>query len=209
MQVETATIPFVNKVKGISPSMERQQWIEKALKALRGHFAFYGYKVPENIRVTIGWPVGGRKRIGECHYSENSKDEHFELFISPELGKSSKYGDHPVIEVIAHEICHTIAGPKAGHKRPFKIVATAIGLEGKMTSTKPGPAMQTFIETFEKEHGPYPAGALTRSMVKKKATYMIKCLCSECDYQVYTTAKHLDKGDPICPIDNVGMSPEG
>jgi len=203
---DTATIPFVNKVAGVTPSMERHQWLEKALKALRVHFKSFGYDVPENIRVTIGWPKGGRKRIGECHYTANSTDKHFEIFISPELGQNSKYGDHPVIEVIAHEICHTIAGYEAAHKAPFKKIATTIGLEGKMTSTLPGPLMRVFIDQFEKEHGPYPAGAMLRSMIKKKKTYMIKCQCPECDYIVYTTEKWLAQGDPICPVDNVGMN---
>lgn len=190
----------------VSPSMARQEWIEKALKALTVHFNNEGYKVPENIRVTVGFPKGGRTRIGECHYTENSADQHFEIFISPELGQKSKYGNHPVMEVMAHEICHTIAGYKAGHKAPFKKIATAIGLEGKMTSTKPGPKMMEAIRAFEKEHGPYPAGALTRSMKQKEKTYLIKCECPECGYTVRTTAKWLEAGDPICPVDNVGMN---
>lgn len=196
---------FVNKIAGVTPSMERQEWVEKALKTLRQHFDSHGYSVPTNIRITIGWPKGGRTRIGECHFTENSTDQHFEIFIAPSLGKGSEHGSHPVMEVMAHEICHTIAGFKAGHKAPFKKIATAIGLEGKMTSTVPGAAMLTLIKSFEEVNGPYPAGALTRSMLKKKATYMIKCKCPECDYQVYTTAKHLENGDPICPVDNVGM----
>lgn len=196
---------FVNKVAGESPSMERQVWLEKALKTLRGHFNANGYSVPDNLRLTIGFPKGGRTRIGECHFTDNSADQHFEIFVSPELGKASKFGDHPVMEVMAHEICHTIAGYEAGHKKPFKVIATRIGLEGKMTSTVPGPIMLNLIKRFEEVNGPYPAGALTRSMIKKKATYMIKCKCPDCDYQVYTTAKHLEKGDPICPVDEVGM----
>lgn len=40
----------------------------------------------------------------------------------------------------------------------------------------------------------------------KKKTYMLKCACPICDYIVYTTAKHLDKGDPICPVDGEGMN---
>jgi hypothetical protein len=207
MQTETAIIPFVNKVEGISPSMNRQVWVEKAVAALRDHFASRGYTVPDNLRVTIGFPKGGRTRIGECHFTEASVDKHFEIFISPELGQGSKYKEQPVIEVIAHEICHTIAGYEAGHKAPFKRVATAIGLTGKMTSTKPGPDMLAFIEAFEKKHGPYPAGALSRSMVKKKATYLIKCECPHCGYTVRTTAKWLENGDPICPVDNEGMVP--
>lgn len=44
-----------------TPSMERQEWVEKALVRLRQHFAEAGYTVPTNIRITIGWPKGGRK----------------------------------------------------------------------------------------------------------------------------------------------------
>lgn len=198
-------IPFLNKVPGVTPSMERQEWIEKALKALRSHFSFYGYKVPDNIRVTIGWPKGGRTRIGECFFTDASNDEHFEIFVSPVLGQGSIHGNHPVIEVIAHEICHTLAGYKAGHKASFKKIATTIGLEGKMTSTVPGPVMLQFIASFEKDNGPYPAGALTRSMIKKKQTYMVKCQCATCGYTVRTTEKWLTVGYPICPADNEVM----
>lgn len=197
---------FVNKVSGVTPSMERQEWVEKALVRLRQHFSQYGYQVPSNIRITIGWPKGGRKRIGECFFTEASNDKHFEIFISPELGKGSQHGNHPIMEVMTHEICHTIAGYKAAHKKPFKIIATTVGLEGKMTSTTPGPKLLELIAAFESVNGPYPAGALSRSMIKKKATYMLKCACPACDYVVYTTAKHLAKGDPICPVDGEGMN---
>lgn len=199
-------IPFINKVAGQTPSSERQEWVEKALVRLRAHFKDCGYAVPENIRITIGWPKGGRKRIGECFFTENSSDQHFEIFISPVLGKGSEHANQYVMEVMAHEICHTIAGYEAAHKKPFKIIATAIGLEGKMTSTVPGTVMLKVIADFEASNGPYPAGALSRSMQKKKATYLVKCACPECDYIVYTTEKHLKKGDPICPVDGEGMN---
>lgn len=196
---------FLNKIAGQSPSAERQDWVEKALKTLRSHFNEHGYIVPDNLRVTIGWPKGGRTRIGECFFTENSTDKHFEIFVSPELGKDSKHGNHPVMEVMAHEICHTIAGYEAGHKKPFKVIATKIGLEGKMTSTLPGPIMLALIERFVTINGPYPAGAMTRSMKKKEKTYLIKCECPDCGYTVRVTDKWLATGDPICPVDNIGM----
>jgi len=189
-----------------TPSAERQEWVEKALVRLRSHFNDCGYTVPNNIRVTIGWPKGGRKRIGECFFTEASNDKHFEIFISPELGKGSQHANQYVMEVMAHEICHTIAGYEAAHKKPFKIIATAIGLEGKMTATEPGPAMLKLIADFETVNGPYPAGALSRSMLKKKKTYMIKCECQECGYICYTTEKWLKVGDPVCPVDGEGMN---
>lgn len=191
-----------------TPSMERQEWIEKALKALRAYFNDKGYTVPTNLRVTIGWPKGGRTRIGECFFCDSSADGHFEIFVSPMLGKGSEYKEIHPIEVMTHEICHTLAGFKAGHKAPFKVIATAMGLEGKMTSTIPGPMMLAFIKEFEETNGPYPAGALNRSMVKKKATYLIKCECGECGYNVRVTRKWLDLGDPICPVCMIGMEPE-
>lgn len=189
-----------------TPSGERQAWVEKALVRLRAHFKDCGYTVPDNIRVTIGWPKGGRTRVGECFFTPSSNDKHFEIFVSPELGKGSKYANQFVMEVIAHEICHTIAGPEAGHKKPFKVIATAIGLKGKMTSTEPDVMMLALIKAFEEANGPYPAGALSRSMQKKKSTYLIKCACPDCDYICYVTQKHLDKGDPICPVDGEGMN---
>lgn len=204
--MDALTPLFDESMTVASPSAKRQEWIEKALKALRGHFSTHWYTVPDNIRITIGWPKGGRTRIGECHFTDASADKHFEIFISPELGQETKHkGSHP-IEVMAHEICHTIAGYEAAHKKPFKIIATAIGLEGKMTATVPGPKMLAFIEAFEKEHGPYPAGALSRNMQKKKETYLIPLECPECGYKVWTTKKHLANGDPICPVDNEGMN---
>lgn len=122
------------------------------------------------------------------------------------MGKGSQLTKEYVMEVMAHEICHSIAGPKVGHNKPYKIIANAVGLEGKMTQTVAGPAMLALIASFEAVNGPYPAGALNRSMVKKKKTYMIKCECQECGYQVYTTEKHLKNGDPICPVDGEGMN---
>ena len=35
---------------------------------------------------------------------------------------------------------------------------------------------------------------------KKQTSRMIKCYCSECSYQVYTTRKQINRAAPICPI---------
>ncbi len=41
---------------GVTPSLERQHWVEHAVEALRAKFATAGYAIPEKIRVSIGWP---------------------------------------------------------------------------------------------------------------------------------------------------------
>src|SRR5262245_55082528 len=71
----------------VTPSLERQQWLERAAEALRGRFADAGYQVPGKLRFAIGWPKRSAScgAIGECWTTEASSDQHFELFISPEL----------------------------------------------------------------------------------------------------------------------------
>jgi hypothetical protein len=46
-----------------TPSLERQQWLEAVVEALRTKFAEAGYTVPEKIRVSIGWPKLSAARL--------------------------------------------------------------------------------------------------------------------------------------------------
>ncbi|HZP68354.1 MAG TPA: hypothetical protein VFB29_00290 [Pseudolabrys sp.] len=88
----------------ISSSMARQRWLEAGVSALRSRFAYKGFGVPANVRVSIGWPRGshGRGRaIGQCWYAEGSSDKHHEIFISPELG--GKRMSVKILGVLAHE----------------------------------------------------------------------------------------------------------
>ena len=76
----------------ITPSLERQQWLEAAVEALRTKFADAGYRVPEKVRVSIGWPKRAAScgAVGECWATEASSDSHNELFISPELTEATR-----------------------------------------------------------------------------------------------------------------------
>lgn len=187
-----------------SPSLSRQKWLEQALTALRGHFAKAGHTVPDNVRVSIGWPHGARggkgnpDTIGQCWDSIASSDKHFEIFISPALKDGAR-----IVDVMAHELCHVIAGHKAGHKGPFKQVAISIGLEGKMTATTAGPVMVEWAAAFIKRHGEYPAGSLSsvKGGRKKQGTRLLKCECETCGYIVRTTKKWIeDAGAPRCGV---------
>ena len=51
-----------DEVTAITPSLERQQWLERAVEAMRNRFIGAGYTVPQKIRVSIGWP----KRAASC-----------------------------------------------------------------------------------------------------------------------------------------------
>jgi hypothetical protein len=187
-----------------SPSLLRQKWLEQLVTDLRPWFKKAGYEIPANVRVSIGWPRGshGRgKAIGQCWDALASTDKHHEVFVSPALLDSGT-----IIGVMAHELVHATVGTKAGHKGPFKTVALAVGLEGKMTATTSGAALVSWSKDFVREHGKYPGGALNDATRKKQGTRLIKCECPECGYVARVTAKWLDSaGAPICPTDQISM----
>src|SRR5215469_11455027 len=115
------------KPNGITPSLERQQWLESAVEALRAKFADVGYTVPQKIRVSIGWPKRAAScgAIGECWSTSASSDGHTEIFISPRLTESVR-----ILDVLAHELDHATVGTDAGHGKAFKQCALKIGLCG-------------------------------------------------------------------------------
>jgi hypothetical protein len=189
----------------VTASLERQQWLERAVEALRGKFTDVGYAVPEKTRVSIGWPkrAGSCGAIGECWSKSASSDQHYELFVSPVLTESTR-----ILDVLAHEMVHATVGTEAGHRKPFKQCATAIGLQGPMRATTASPKFVAWAETLFKQIGLYPAGYLTDS--PKQGTRLIGCQCAACGYKARVTRVWLDTaGPPICPTDQVVMRRDG
>jgi len=185
----------------VTPSLERQQWLERAVEALRNKFIGAGYAIPDKVRVSIGWPKRAAScgAIGECWATEASSDRHAELFISPQLTDAAR-----IVDVLAHELDHARVGTKAGHGKAFKQCALAIGLVGPMRATTAGPEFSAWAEALFKRIGPYPAGYLTDT--PKQGTRMLKCECSTCSYTVRITRKWLDlAGPPICPTDKIKL----
>ena len=188
----------------MSSSFERQRWLERVVIHLRQHFHECWWNVPDNVRVSVGIPKGmhgSKKAIGQCWSDKASSDGFYEIFSSPEQGLEFEH-----IETLAHELIHATVGTQEGHKGKFKACALAIGFVGPMTSTPSGDKMKACINKIISMVGPYPAGKLNINNRKKVKTYMIKCQCPECGYTVRTTQQWLAYGDPICPVDNVGMN---
>lgn len=190
-----------------SPSLLRQQWLEKATDALRQLFERKGFEVPDAVRVSVGWPKGSHgkgRAIGQCWGYEGSSDKHNEIFISPEIttpGQSER-----VLDVLAHELAHAVAGIEAGHKAPFKRIAVAIGLDGKMTATVAGPEFAQWARGVVDRIGKFPAGSLSPVERKKQSTRLLKCACADCGYTVRITRKWVESaGEPICPTDKISM----
>jgi hypothetical protein len=185
----------------ITSSLERQQWLEAAVEALRVRFADAGYSIPEKVRVAIGWPKRAAScgAIGECWAVEASSDQHAECFISPQLTEGAR-----ILDVLAHELVHATMGSGVGHGPPFKQCALRIGLLGPMRSTTAGPDFVAWADALFKRIGPYPAGFLTDT--PKQGTRMLRCQCMTCGYIARVSRRWLESaGPPICPTDQVVM----
>lgn len=189
----------------------RETWLRAAIEELRPAFKAAGSTLPGGIRVSCGWPLGTRKAIGQAFSAVCSADGSREIFISPVLSDAMKDKHMSVLPVLVHELCHAALPAKTGHKRPFKLLATAMGLEGKATSTFAGEGLIVTLTTLAKHLGHYPHASLSAidSERKKQTTRLLKAACETCGYTVRVTAKWCDEvGAPHCPAHGE-MSVEG
>lgn len=189
--------------------MTREEWLNKVAQQMAPWFQAHGYKLPP-FRVSIGFTSkGGKSRaIGQCWSPECSEDARAEIFLRPDLEDPME-----LAAVLAHELIHAAVGNEHGHKGPFRKVAMAIGLEGKMTATTAGEAFKRAALPILEAVGPMPHARLNfggrSSGPKKQTTRMIKCECPECGYVARTTRTWLEEaGAPICPKDMVAMTPD-
>ena len=186
----------------------REEWLGGVGNEMRPMFDALGYPIPTNIRFTCGWPSKGagarNKTLGQCFSPASSQDNTHEIIVGMSLSDPERVSD-----VLAHELTHAAVGTDAGHKGPFRTVAKAIGLEGKMTATTGGAAFKQSVAPMLAKVGDYPHATLDYSSVKKQSTRMIKCVCMECGYTVRVARKWLAAaGEPICPTDQINMDME-
>jgi hypothetical protein len=184
----------------------REPWLHALIAAMKPIFAKHGASVPNNVRVSCGFPsiraLNGvqNQRIGECWGETESKDGSFEILISPTLADPMR-----VAGVLAHELIHAIVGVEMGHRGPFKRLAVAIGLTGKMSATVESDAFKRALEPILDGLGPYPHAELDArkrsSGPKKQGTRLLKAMCPLCNYTVRVTQKWVDAvGLPHCPV---------
>lgn len=156
-------------------------------------------------RVSVGFPIGSRKAIGECFHASASSTGHREVFISPSL--ELLFDPFGVVATLAHELVHAAMPPEVKHKRPFEKAVRKLDLEGKPISTFGGSAFFAWAKPLIAELGDYPHSRLDRYMlVKKQTTRLLKLECPECGMILRTTAKWIeDIGPPLCAVDEVAF----
>lgn len=183
--------------------MNREEYLSLAALEMSPLFGTFGANW-EKIRITCGFPhkngvARRQKRIGECWPQEASNDLANEIMVSPIIDNAIE-----AMAVLAHELVHAAVGNEHGHKGPFRRLATAIGLEGKMTATSASEGLKSYLECVADKLGPYPHAALNPTIgAKKQTTRMIKLECSDCGYIVRTSRKNIDElGLPVCSCGN-------
>ena len=182
--------------------MTREQWLLRAVKKLAKIIAENDEKLPDNVRVSCSFPSQAiRTRIGEAWTETASEDGAHETFVSPVVSDPID-----VLAILLHELVHHTVGISAGHKAPFKRLAVACGLTGKMTATVAGEDLQNRLGTIAESLGEYPHKKLNPGVgQRKQSTRLIKCECGECGYTVRTTQKWLVFGAPLCPCNSQEM----
>lgn len=182
----------------VATSEARHAWLEAARVYCASLLSEVDCHVPEAVRVSVGFTGGGArsKAIGECWTANASADSHVEIFVSPALSDSVT-----ILGVVAHELIHAAVGIEAGHGPRFAKPAKALGLEGKMTATRPGEELAGAFKQWVAAHGEYPAGNLNamNNGKKKQTARLLKAIC-DCGYTVRITRKWVvELGAPHCP----------
>ncbi len=181
----------------------RESWLLAAIREIRPLFAAKGAKIPAGLRVSVGFPKGARggsSAVGQCFTSASCADGKGAIFISPKI-------EDPIrcLDILVHELVHATDNCDSGHGGAFKRLATALGLEGKMTATTAGKTLAVQLRAIAKVLGKYPHSALTFSSRAKKGSRLLKAECLRCGYVVRVTAKWLNTGTPLCPCNKRPM----
>ncbi len=186
----------------------REGWLDAATEALRPVFDEAMHPITAKVRVSMGFPSHRalsmkNRAVGECWSANASKDGTMEVFVSPVLDDPME-----VLATLAHELTHTIAGTKVGHKGPFARIVRAIGLEGKPTHTVAGSVFKMRVSDILETLGPLPHGRITARNPDRppQKTRQLKCECETCGYIARVAKKWIvESGAPMCPTDKRPM----
>jgi hypothetical protein len=184
---------------GIHHIRTREEWLLRLADALRPSFQSVAHPLPDQLRVTCGWPSQAalariHRSIGECWPPAAGADRTVEIFISPCLGSAIEAS-----ETLVHELIHAV-GVK-GHRKSFSTIARTVGLMKPWRATTATPELRERLNALISQIGPYPHATLDRSMMpyKKDGTRTQKLVCPNDGYTVRTTERWISVGMPTCP----------
>jgi hypothetical protein len=174
----------------------REAWLAAGAAQIAPDFRAAGYRIPEKMRFSIGFPSTGRHgaTLGEWWSDTHSRDRTHEIFIRADQ-------DDPVevLAVLTHEMVHAVVG-EAKHGPLFRKCALAVVLKGPMRHTTASPALAARLASIAEDLGPLPHAALGWSKRKKQTTRLLKAQCW-CEYTVRVARTWVEQvGPPHCPL---------
>lgn len=168
----------------------REEWLLRAVEKFRPWFKAQGSPLPKVVRVSVGFPVGSRKAIGQCHSDKAAEDKSNAVFISPVLTDPVK-----VLGVLLHECAHAALPFEAGHKAPFQKLAGSLGLVAPWTATGENDELKTKLRAIARELGKFPHARLDLLSRKKQGTRMLQYGCVPCKIKLRGAKATLERID--------------
>ncbi len=148
-----------------APSLTREDWLRRAIVALRPLFEQVGMPLPEKIHVSVGFGSGGGKYesgnvLGVCWGSAHSADGGNHIFVSPTIGDTMD-----VVLVLIHEGLHAADDCTSGHRGAFAKTAKILGFEAPFTELHAGVVLQAIAMEIAATLGEYPHAVLSPTRV--------------------------------------------
>ena len=183
----------------------REEWLGAAITELRPLFTLEGHPISDRIRVSCGFPAHHARsgKVGECHASAASADQHYEILISPVLADPEQ-----VLGVLIAELSHTRPGC-LGYGQGYQTACASMGLiaaDGNWKAPVPVSTFGSIYSGILASLGPYPHAELSVGNGKTQSTRMLKAACPCCGYTIRLTQKWVDKGLPVCPVDGTQIA---
>lgn len=208
----------------------REEWLQAAVSEFAEYIGAETGKDVPRVRVGVGFPSAGLRgnSLAECWTPSASGDGTHEIFIRADRMPDAEQRQS-ILDTLLHEVCHAVAGIPAGHGPDFKAVATAVGLEGKMTATLPSDTLREALQDWTQygSLGAYPMARFTPPVAGADPTHsgghgrshsgpgkqpvrQLKVWCPSdewddgaqgtgCGYTLRTTEKWLAVAMPTCP----------
>ncbi len=185
-------------------NMNREQWLQEAVRHLSAIFKERGYDLPE-VRVSCGFAHSTSRRvIGQCWSTKSSEAGINEIFISPKLADPVE-----VLDTLTHELVHAVDNCEHRHGKEFKAIAKDIGLEGKMREASAGKALKVRLTEIAMKIGTYPHAKLAVPSPSPSFRSRPRAVCERCGFKVPMLKAWVHYGPPVCPMDQVLMEKEG
>src|SRR5262245_10327851 len=180
-------------------TLTRDAWLTTFIEMARPIFSSTGKQIPPNVRAAICPPHRNKQRyVGLCWSDKVSEDNGREIWIT-----AGETDPAEVAGILVHELCHAALPHKVKHGKAFRILATTLGLEGKMTATTEGEAFKLRWGPILDRLGPLPAARFTAGYAVdvrvQKTPKMTNMACPECGFVAKVRLDQMHIGRLVCP----------